>query len=85
LCIMSKKVIWSLIIVISIVSLGLVAMQAYWITSAIKVKEQQFRHLAFRTLGNVIQEVEKHEAASLVLNELEPLTLDSLLFSSDSG
>jgi two-component system, OmpR family, phosphate regulon sensor histidine kinase PhoR len=82
LCIMSKKVIWSLIIVISIVSLGLVAMQAYWITSAIKVKEQQFRHLAFRTLGNVIQEVEKHEAASLVLNELEPLTLDSLLFSS---
>lgn len=66
----------------SIASLGLIAIQSYWITSAIKVKEQQFRHLAFRTLGGVIQELEKHEAASLVLNELEPLTLDTIFFSS---
>lgn len=67
----------------SFASLGLIAVQSYWITSAIKVKEQQFRHLAFRTLGNVIQEIEKNEATSLVLNELQPRTLDSLLFSSN--
>ncbi len=79
---MSRKVIWLLIIVMSIVSLGLIAMQSYWITNAIDVKEQQFRHLAFRTLGGVIQEIEKHEAASLVLNELGPYMLDSLLYSS---
>jgi two-component system, OmpR family, phosphate regulon sensor histidine kinase PhoR len=79
---MSKKLIWILILVMSVVSLGLIAMQSYWISNAVKVKEQQFRHLAFRTLGNVIQEIEKHEAASMMLNELQPRNLDSLLFSS---
>lgn len=79
---MSKKLIWSLIVAISIVSLGLILMQSYWITNSINVKEQQFRILAFRTLGNVIQELEKQEAASMVLNELEPYAMDSLMFSS---
>ena len=80
---MSRKIIWILIGVMSAATIGLIIVQSYWIRNAVSVKEQQFRFLAFRTLGTVIQEIEKHEALSMVLGELRPSSfVDSVTYSS---
>jgi two-component system, OmpR family, phosphate regulon sensor histidine kinase PhoR len=80
---MSRKIIWILIGVMSVATIGLIIVQSYWIKNAVTVKEQQFRFLAFRTLGTVTHEIEKQEALSLVLSELRPSSyIDSITYSS---
>lgn len=79
---MSKKIIWILIGVMSLATTGLIIVQSYWIKNAVSVKEQQFRFLAFRTLGTVTNEIEKQEALTYVLSELRPSLLDSITYSS---
>ncbi len=80
---MSRKIIWILIGVMSVATIGLIIVQSYWIKNAVTVKEQQFRFLAFRTLGTVTHEIEKQEALSLVLSELRPSSyVDSITYSS---
>jgi two-component system, OmpR family, phosphate regulon sensor histidine kinase PhoR len=79
---MSRRVIWVLIGVMSMAIIGLILVQSYWIKNAVTVKEQQFRFLAMRTLGGVINELEKQEAINMVLGELRPSFADSIGFSS---
>jgi two-component system, OmpR family, phosphate regulon sensor histidine kinase PhoR len=79
---MSKRVIWILIGVMSIATIGLIIVQSYWINNAVTVKEQQFRFIAMRTLGAVTQEIEKHEAITMVLEELRPSLADSVTYAS---
>ncbi len=80
---MSRKIIWILIGVMSVATIGLIIVQSYWIKNAVTVKEQQFRFLAFRTLGTVTHEIEKQEALTLVLSELRPSSyIDSITYSS---
>jgi two-component system, OmpR family, phosphate regulon sensor histidine kinase PhoR len=79
---MSRRIIWILIGVMSVTTIGLIIVQSYWITNAVSVKEQQFRFLAFRTLGSVTQEIERHEAISMVLDEMRPSIADSIAFAS---
>jgi two-component system, OmpR family, phosphate regulon sensor histidine kinase PhoR len=79
---MSRRIIWVLIGVMSLAIIGLIIVQSYWITNAVTVKEQQFRFLAMRTLGGVIQEIERHEAITMVLDELRPSLTDSITYTS---
>ncbi len=79
---MSRRTLWVLIGAMAIATGGLIVVQSYWINNAVSVKEQQFRFLAFRTLGSVTHELEKHEAITMVLDELRPSVSDSILFSS---
>ncbi|MFO7923111.1 MAG: HAMP domain-containing sensor histidine kinase [Bacteroidales bacterium] len=80
---MSRKVIWLLIGVMLITTTGLIFIQSYWIKNAVTVKEQQFRFLAFRTLGTVTHELEKQEALNLVLSEFSPSSIiDSVTYST---
>jgi two-component system, OmpR family, phosphate regulon sensor histidine kinase PhoR len=75
---MSKKIILVLIGVMSIAIIGLIVVQSYWIRNTYSAKEQQFRVHAFRTLGTVIEELEKQEALTYVLGELNPYNTDSI-------
>lgn len=80
---MGRKTFWILVGVMSLATIGLIIVQSYWIRNAVTVKEQQFRFLAFRTLGTITQEIEKHEALTYVLGELRPSSIiDSVTFSS---
>lgn len=80
---MSRKIIWVLIGVMTLATIGLIIVQSYWIKNAVEVKEQQFRFLAFRTLGSVTHEIEKQEALTMVLSELSPSSqIDSFTYSS---
>jgi two-component system, OmpR family, phosphate regulon sensor histidine kinase PhoR len=75
---MSKKIIWLLIGVMSISIIGLIIVQSYWIQNTFSAKEQQFRVHAYRTLGTIIDEIEKQEALTHVLGEFNPSNTDSL-------
>jgi two-component system, OmpR family, phosphate regulon sensor histidine kinase PhoR len=75
---MSKKIIWILIGVMSLAIIGLIIVQSYWIKNTYAAKEQQFRIHAFRTLGTIIDEIEKREALTHVLGELNPYHSDSI-------
>ncbi len=80
---MSRRVIWILIGVMSVATAGLIIVQRNWIKNAVKVKEQQFNFIASRTLGTVTHEIEKHEALSMIINELRPSSVaDSITYSS---
>jgi two-component system, OmpR family, phosphate regulon sensor histidine kinase PhoR len=79
---MSRNILWVLIGAMTIATGGLIFIQSYWIKNAVSVKEQQFRFLAFRTLGSVTHELEKHEAITMVLDELRPSFNDSISFSA---
>ncbi len=65
----------------SVATIGLIVVQSYWINNAVTVKEQQFRFVAYRTLGTVTHEIEKQEALSMVLSEFNP-AVDSVTYSS---
>ncbi len=78
---MSRKIIWILIGVMSLATIGLIIVQSYWINSAVSIKEQQFRFLAGRTLSSVINELEKHEAMTMVLDGMKPELYDSIYSS----
>lgn len=75
---MSRKIIWLLVGVMSIAIIGLIIVQSYWIKNTFRAKEQQFRVHAYRTLGTIINEIEKQETLTHVLGELNPATNDSL-------
>ncbi len=74
---MGKKLIWMLIGIMAVAIIGLVIIQSYWISNAIDVKNQQFRQLAYRTLYNIVHEVEKQEVRTIVLSEMRPNVRDS--------
>jgi two-component system, OmpR family, phosphate regulon sensor histidine kinase PhoR len=75
---MSRKIIWILIGVMSLAIIGLIIVQSYWIKNTYAAKEQQFRIHAFRTLGTIIDEIEKRETLTHVLGELNPYHSDSI-------
>lgn len=69
---MNKKWIWILLVGVSIALMGLIAVQAYWIKSALEVKEKQFGQLVSQTLMSTVNELEQQEAYTNVYRELIP-------------
>lgn len=75
---MSKKKIWFLAFVMTLGLLGLILVQGYWIKNAVRLKEQQFKHLVNQSLAAVTKELEQREALVYVVDELENSETDSL-------
>ena len=57
--------------------LGLIILQAYWIKSSLKVKEQQFNQLVNNALANLALDIERQETWSEIMSEINPLYLKS--------
>jgi len=73
---MNRRHIWLLTIIISLASLGLVLLQLLWIRNSYQMKEEEFDRLVNNTLDRVIDEVEKQETVSQIINEIKPCIND---------
>ena len=69
---MQKKAIWILTIILSITLIGLIIVQLYWIKNAINIKEEQFSQLVNKSIGNIIDEIEKRELVYQLVDEIDP-------------
>lgn len=69
---MSRKVLWILGAVMAIVMMGLIIVQAYWISNAIKIKEKQFSQLVNRAVSAVVSQIESEEAAYMIYDYINP-------------
>ena len=67
---MRSTKILAIIVLMSVSLIGIIALQAYWISNAFSLKEEQFNSRINRVLHSVINEVETHEAANLVSSNL---------------
>lgn len=85
LCIMSKKLLWSVTIVMSFAMIGLIVVQAYWINNAIKESENQFKGLVYRTLSGIVGEVQQQEAIYNILNDYNNQFQGSVFNLSDKA
>lgn len=65
--------IWGLVVTATIVLLGLIAVQAYWIRSAVKVKEEQFNQLVKKSLAEISKTIEAQETVLEITNEIYSL------------
>jgi len=74
---MSKKKIWFLAIIMTLVLLGLILVQGYWMRLAVTLKEQQFRHFVNQSLTAVTNELEQREALLYIADELVFSMVDS--------
>jgi signal transduction histidine kinase len=79
---MKKKWIWILASGISVALIGLIAVQAYWIKSALEVKEKQFSQLVSQSMMNTVRELEEQEVFENVYQEVVPVP-DSFLNKPD--
>jgi two-component system, OmpR family, phosphate regulon sensor histidine kinase PhoR len=64
---MSRKVIWTVIIMSTLALSGLIFAQIYWIRNAISVKEEEFGQLVNSSLLNIVTRLERNETAYHVL------------------
>jgi signal transduction histidine kinase len=64
---MSRKVIWTVIILSTLALTGLIFAQVYWIRNALSVKEEEFGQLVNGSLLNIVTRLERNEAAYHVL------------------
>ena len=67
---MRSTKILAIIVLMSVSLIGIIALQAYWISNAFSLKEEQFNNRINQVLHSVINEVETHEAANLVSSNL---------------
>ncbi len=75
---MSKKWIWILASFMTIIVTGLVAVQAYWIREAMRVKEQQFIQVVTQSLLEISAEAQQRDALNWVKEEIELKEIDTL-------
>ena len=58
---MSKRLLWTLSIFLSLAMIALIMMQTYWINNAVVLKEQQFNQLVDRILMEVGNDLQQQE------------------------
>jgi|YNPMSStandDraft_1061717.scaffolds.fasta_scaffold00693_11 signal transduction histidine kinase len=66
---MSKKVIWFIIIVMTIALIGLISLQTFWIHQEFKLKEEQFNRQITDVFNAINEELEAKETVLEVSNE----------------
>ncbi|MDA3954809.1 MAG: HAMP domain-containing sensor histidine kinase [Bacteroidales bacterium] len=69
---MQKRSIWIITIILSFTLICLILVQTYWISNAIKIKENQFEQLVNKGLDNIVKEIENREMIFQVVNEMDP-------------
>jgi two-component system, OmpR family, phosphate regulon sensor histidine kinase PhoR len=76
---MNRKLIWVLISGVSLALVGLILVQWYWIRNAANLKEEQFGQVVNRSLSKIAHEIQQHEAAGYLVDEVERISYDSLI------
>jgi two-component system phosphate regulon sensor histidine kinase PhoR len=82
---MSRKMIRSIIVLMSIAMIGLVGFQAYWINNAIDVNNVKFRQDVHDALNNVVSHLEKKEIYSVASKQINNRPLNQRIFQIDSN
>ncbi|MBN4066132.1 hypothetical protein JYT51_02250, partial [Candidatus Amoebophilus asiaticus] len=81
---MSKRLMWSIIVLSSLSLIGLVGIQLYWIDHAIKQKEKHFNQCINECLNNIVKKLEKDEVVLAISNEIGCSPHQSLHFFDKS-
>ncbi len=66
---MSKKVIWFIIILMTIALVGLISLQTFWIHQEFKLKEEQFNRQITDVFNAINEELDAKETVLEVSNE----------------
>jgi len=75
---MNKKLIWTIIAIMSLALVGLIFVQVVWIKNAVEVSEQQFKQLINKSLTQINSEIESLETVLLINHEILTGKLDSI-------
>lgn len=67
---MSRRVIWVIIVVMSIALVGLITLQIFWLHQEFKLKEEQFNHQITEVFDNINKELDANETVVEVTNEV---------------
>ena len=79
---MKKNLIVVVIIFITVILLGLVGIQLYWIKSAIMLRESNFKRSVSEAVTNTIHKLEKIEVANAIRNRVYGTKEDAAIFST---
>ena len=67
---MSKRIIWSIIGLMSLSVIGLIIIQCYWIANAYKLKQQQFNQNVSEALNKIVEKVEREESYDVLVQRM---------------
>jgi len=94
---MKEKRLKIIIILMTLATVGLIAVQVYWINVIISTEELRFASSVNDALSNVVSLIEKHEAANILIDKIgehgesvfvvrrDAAAKDSLIFINKSG
>lgn len=77
---MKEKSLKIIISLMTISSLGIIAIQFYWISKAIKLEEEKFNKNVGIALSEVVQFIEKRETAKVLVREISSSNENHILF-----
>ncbi|MDD2197438.1 MAG: HAMP domain-containing sensor histidine kinase [Bacteroidales bacterium] len=69
---MRRSTIWILTGIISLATIGLIAVQSKWVKIAVEVKDEQFWQTAKLAMEKIITEVDRQETIVQVIDEISP-------------
>jgi two-component system phosphate regulon sensor histidine kinase PhoR len=82
---MSRKMIRTIIVLMSVAMIGLVGFQAYWINNAIDVSNVKFRQNVHDALNDVVSYLEKKEVYSAASKQINKQPLNQRVFQIDTN
>lgn len=82
---MKEKSLKIIITLMTISTLGLIAIQFYWISKAIKLEEEKFNKNVGIALSEVVQFIEKKETAKVLVKEISNRSKNQIIFVDDRG
>jgi len=69
---MSRKLIFVLVIFMSLALLGLIILQSLWLSNAFRVKENHFDQLVHKALAEASSNIQRNETMNYIFNEFNP-------------
>jgi two-component system phosphate regulon sensor histidine kinase PhoR len=83
---MSKRLVWIVTVFIGLAMAMLIVVQAYWIKNAILVQYKQFDQLIYRSMLDIVRELEHREITHIVSRQLNRDVMDTVgLSHQDRG
>jgi two-component system phosphate regulon sensor histidine kinase PhoR len=74
---MSRKLIFVLVIFMSLALLGLIILQSFWLSNAFRVKENHFDQLVYKALAEASYNIQRSETMNYIFNEFNSNENDS--------
>jgi len=86
---MNKKLIYTLITLMSFSLIGIIWIQIYWIQTSISVKQEQFNQLVTQSLNDVVTDIENKQSIFFLQNQFAPndstiVEIDSVVVDSNA-